>query len=57
MLYYFDFEAEARDLGLPDVASEDPREAKLPFLTGLVTQGLELAPSPLDLMSSSAYSE
>lgn len=57
MLFYFDFRSMARDLALPDVSGEDTREAKLPLLTGVVTQGLDITPPPLNLLSASAYSE
>jgi hypothetical protein len=56
-LYYLDFDAIARDLGLPDVTSADDRKNKLPLITGIRTQGLPFGPPMIDNLSGSCYDQ
>ncbi len=53
IIYYLDFDAMSRDLGLPDVTGADSREEKLSLITGIRTQNISY--SPIDPLSGSSY--
>lgn len=57
MVYYLDFEIIAKDLDLPDVSGTDDRQAKLPLITGISTQGLPFTPEAIDPLSATSFSD